>query len=97
MSSETAERVQNVVDVAKTSTNTVLATNFVLNIFLSASFQQLWSMINTQQIIVLLPLFDVQMPANAQIFFGFLMELASFNILPIQDFYDKYMPPPFWD
>ena len=25
------------------------------------------------------------------------MELASFNILPMQDFYDKYLPTPFWD
>jgi hypothetical protein len=54
-------------------------------------------MINTQQIVVLMPLFDIQMPANAQIFFGFIFELASFNILPMQDFYDKYLPAPFWD
>ena len=72
-------------------------------------------MINTQQIVVLMPLFDIQMPANAQIFFGFIFELASFNILPLQDFYDqsigksilnpnypinfydKYLPAPFWD
>jgi len=25
------------------------------------------------------------------------MELASFNILPMQDFYDKYLPRPEWD
>ena len=30
-------------------------------------------------------------------FFGFIMQLASFNILPMQDFYEKYLPPPSWD
>lgn len=54
-------------------------------------------MINTQQIIVLMPLFNIQMPANAQMFYGFIMKLASFNILPVQDFYDKYLPSPSWD
>ncbi len=54
-------------------------------------------MINTQQIIVLMPLFNIQMPANAQIFFEFIMELASLDILPMQKFYDKYLPSPFWD
>ena len=54
-------------------------------------------MINTQQIIVLMPLFNIEIPANAQMFFGFVMQLASFNILPMQDFYQKYLPAPNWD
>ena len=37
------------------------------------------------------------MPANAQLFYGFLMEISSFDILPMQDFYDKYFPSPDWD
>ena len=74
-----------------------MAGNFVLNVVLAASLQQLWSMINTYQIIVLLPLFNIEMPANAQIFFGFIMEIASFDILPMQEFYDKYLPTPYWD
>jgi hypothetical protein len=44
-----------------------------LNIILSASLQQLWSMINTQQIIVLMPLFSINLPPNAAVFFGFIM------------------------
>jgi hypothetical protein len=30
-----------------------------------------------------MPLFKIEMPANAQIFYGFIMELASFNIIPM--------------
>jgi hypothetical protein len=30
------------------------------------------------------------MPANAEIFFGFVMQLAAFNLLPTDLFYDTY-------
>jgi len=54
-------------------------------------------MINTQQIIVLMPLFHIDMSANAQLFFAFIMQISSFDILPTNDFYDKYFPSPAWD
>jgi hypothetical protein len=74
-----------------------MAGNLALNLLLSASLQQLWSMINTQQIIVLISLFKIDMPANCQLFYGFIMQLASFDIFPTEDFYDKYLPAPSWD
>lgn len=43
-------------------------------------------MINTQQLIVMMPLFKIEMPANAGIFFSHMMEIASF------DFYDFSEP-----
>ena len=58
---------------------------------LSAGLSQLWSMINTQQLIVMLPLFNQQIPANAGMFFGFLMNIASFDLLPTDLFYDAYL------
>jgi hypothetical protein len=33
--------------------------NFVLNLLLSSSLNMLWSMINNQQLIVLMPCFDL--------------------------------------
>ena len=48
-------------------------------------------MVNTQQIIVMLPLFRVTLPVNAAIFFGFVMQLAAFNLLPTDLFYDTYL------
>ena len=38
----------------------------------------------------MLPLFHLQMPANAGIFFGYLMNIASFNLLPTDKFYNAY-------
>ena len=68
-----------------------MAGNFALNVVLSAGLSQLWSMINTQQIIVVMPLFNTNIPANAGMFFGFIMNLASFNLLPTDEFYNSYM------
>ena len=34
-----------------------------------------------------MPLFNVNLPPNAAIFFGFLMTIATFEILPIGTFY----------
>lgn len=62
----------------------------IINIFITGSLQQLWSAINTQQIIVLLPLFNVLMPANAAYFFSFIMLIASFDIFPVEEYYDDW-------
>lgn len=37
------------------------------------------------------------MPPNAASFFGFVMDLAAFNLIPVQAFYDIYLPPPTTD
>ncbi len=68
-----------------------MAGNFAINLVLSAGLSQLWSMINTQQIIVVMPLFNTNIPANAGMFFGFIMNLASFNLLPTDKFYNQYL------
>lgn len=63
----------------------------VLNVFLAASFQYLLEMVNTQQIILMLPLFNLAAPANTAIFFGFLMQIASFDLLPVEHIYDFWI------
>ena len=54
---------------AASGSKAALVGNFVLNLLLSASLNQLWSMINSQQLFVLLPLMKVALPENAQTFF----------------------------
>ena len=39
-----------------------------------------------------MPLFNLNLPANAGLFFGFLTELASFNMLPTDSFYNFVFP-----
>ena len=54
---------------AATGSQAALMGNFFLNLALSASLNQLWGMINTQQLLVLMPLLQVILPGNAQTFF----------------------------
>lgn len=39
-----------------------------------------------------MPLFNVNIPPNAAVFFGILMSIASFDILPTDKFYARYFP-----
>ena len=55
---------------------------------LAGSLNQLWSLIRSQQIIILLPLFNVHLPANSAIVFGMLMQIAAF---------DPYETEPLWN
>ena len=51
-------------------------------------------MINTQQLIVLMPLFKVQMPANAQSFFNQILKIASFDIINLDPYLNKMLRLP---
>ena len=78
--------------MASDSSKLLMILSFVANILLSASLNQLWSLINTQQLIVLMPLFRTNIPANAVMFFNKIMEIAAFEILdlagPLDDLLD---------
>ena len=39
-----------------------------------------------------MPLWNVKLPANAAMFFGFIMTIASFDLLPTDTFYNEYFP-----
>ena len=65
--------------------------NFILNLMMSSSLNMLWSMINTQQLIVLMPCFDIQIPANVQMFFNQINKIASFDIVDLDPFINKVL------
>ena len=48
-------------------------------------------MINTQQLIALLPLFKVKIPANALVLFEKIMEIAAFDIYEVDEPLDKML------
>ena len=59
--------------------------NFLTNIFVSGSLNAIWSLIETQQMIVMLPLFDVSMPGNTRDFFAQIMQIAAFDYYDFSD------------
>ena len=52
------------------------------NFLLTASLNSLWSMINTQQLILLIPLFKIYLPENAGVVFKFMFKIAAFDFIP---------------
>ena len=48
-------------------------------------------MINTQQLIVLMPLFKVQLPANAQSFFNQILKIASFEFVNLSPYINRLL------
>ena len=90
MSLSEAKAIKGVAQTVTSSSGIVLAGNFVLNFILSASLQQVWSLIESQQIIVLMPLFKIDIPANVGMFFGYIIAIASFDLIPIDDYIDQY-------
>lgn len=42
----------------------------------------LWGIINVMQLIVNMPLLNIQFPQNAVIFYNFINSVASFNLIP---------------
>ena len=65
--------------------------SFIANLLVSASLNQLWALINTQQLIVLMPLFKTNIPANAGMFFNQIMEIAAFDIIEIGEYCDEIL------
>ena len=49
--------------------------------------EKIWLMANGLQFIVVIPLIPMQFPANAQILFGSLVDIANFDIIPVDVIY----------
>ena len=86
---EALEQTKTLLD---SSTLSTLGVNILVNFLQAQSLQYLWDMINAQQLMILLPLFNVGIPSNAMIFFGWLLQIASMEALPtdwIYSFFSK--------
>jgi hypothetical protein len=56
--------LQSVVNLAAKTISGALSANFVLAFFLGVSLRKVWQLMNTLQILVLIPLMSVTLPAN---------------------------------
>lgn len=68
----------------------MIASNLFLNIFFNHSLAELWNMINGIQLIVYLLLFNIQIPANAQMLLLLILRALNMNI-DILDIPNKYI------
>jgi hypothetical protein len=51
-----------------------------MQVVLSGSFNQMWSMINAIQIMISFNELELQMPGNVNMVMGYASDLASFNV-----------------
>ena len=69
-----------------------VAGNAAVNIFLAGSLNQLWGMVNNLQLVIHSPLFGVQFPANSFMIFDVMIAIATFDILPTDNFFPAIFP-----
>ena len=72
------------------SGRTFITSNFLTNLVFSTSLNLLWSMANSLQIIVHLPLINITLPYNVLLASSFLANVASFEIIPTEAIYSKF-------
>lgn len=48
------------------------------------SLQLLWALVNVMQLLLVMPLINVNFPVNAATFYGYLIDIANFDILPVE-------------
>ena len=69
----------------KTVGQSSVASNIAIQVILSGSFNQMWSMVNAMQITISFNEMELQMPGNVNMVMGYASDLASFNIFPTYD------------
>ena len=53
-----------------------------MNILLAGSLSLLWGLINSLQLVTHFPLTNVIFPSNAKTYYGVMLEIASFDMIP---------------
>ena len=71
------------------------AFTFILNLVLKSVMSQLWSIFNTLQIILALPLLNVLMPANVVFVQNIVYEIINFQIIDKKTLQKKFIEPIF--
>ena len=65
--------------------NAVIIGNFLLGTLISFSLNYLWGMINTLQMIVYLPMYNLIFPGNISMLNSIIINVATFDIVPFID------------
>ena len=69
-------------DKAKTVMDISLVFNLMTNVAFSTSMYLLWGLINTLQMILYLPMIEVNFPANVKFLYSILIPVACMDLIP---------------
>jgi hypothetical protein len=53
-----------------------------VNVAMSVSLQLLWALVNVMQLLLIMPLINVNFPVNAATFYAYLIDIANFDVIP---------------
>ena len=91
-----AEAIELMKSITSKSTTFMMSSNFVVNLLLSGSLSQLWSMLNSQQFSLHFPLFNkLKFPGNALSFNEVILQIAKFDMISTGELIDRlifYLP-----
>ena len=57
----------------------------------ATSLQTLWGMINVMQLIVHMPMLNINFPQNAVLFYSFIVDISNFDIIPTDWIKDRIL------
>ena len=87
--------VANVATSASTGVKTFVISNILMSTVLSASLNQLFSMVEAQQLVCIITCSRISLPPLPAVFINQFFQIANFDILPVTFVYEKLfdMPP----
>ena len=85
----TAEAIEQQADTMTKVTNIISGGNLVTSLVLGGSMQYLWGMIRAMQIITMLSLIKVNMPAYARLFFAGAIMFANMDVFSGEAFFEE--------
>ncbi len=76
------QHVEEAAQTIKTVGQSSVASNVAIQVILSGSFNQMWSMVNALQITISFNQMELPMPGNVNVVMGYASDLASFDVFP---------------
>ena len=83
------EFVKQVLDITSNVIMGLMASNIVLNFFTVLALSFLWSLIDAQQILSILPLIDIRLTALVNEVFAIFAEVVSFDVVEMGYYFEE--------
>ena len=78
---EEAEAVESTGTASGDSTKAILGGNFILSVLIAGPLDQIWSLMNSLQVVMFVRLFNIKSPGNVNGFTDYFDEITSVKIL----------------
>jgi hypothetical protein len=88
MSASEGVKIMEAADVVQGGATTAIGMSFIVNVLLGFGMSNIYEMLNSLQLMATIDYMNVLTPANVSSFYGFIIKMAEFDILPMDDIYE---------